>query len=63
MEKDVLIGGLMRCCTSTLGEFDDSNCKLGDIVNCKHCDESMILIDHNGVDTWAWKNENPTFKL
>lgn len=50
--KPYYIGGLMRCCTDTLREHDDSKDKEGAKLKCKWCPSEIILM--NGK--WQWDN-------
>lgn len=53
------IGGLMRCCTTTLGEYDGTEDE-GTVLACNWCSSSMRARDgawewnhaYNGHDKW-----------
>jgi hypothetical protein len=51
---DVYIGGLMRCCTQTIRDMDDSDIPNtpGTIVPCAYCDNEMY-VDREGAIRWA----------
>lgn len=48
---NIRIGGLMRCCTGTLYDYDGEE-KEGTILKCKYCSESMRVRD----GCWEWNH-------
>jgi hypothetical protein len=55
-DTKLAIGGLMRCCLTTLNNYADEHgtdrVAIGEVVECEWCDEKMVL-DETGW--WRWQ--------
>lgn len=52
--KPVRIGGLLRCCLTTLDEAENLKEEEGETLHCKYCSSSMIFLN----DAWEWLRES-----
>ena len=50
-------GGLFRCCLASLEEAFRPDASAGDSHVCAHCDERLVLVEHEGQLIWRaeWK--------
>lgn len=56
-ETVIEIGGVMRCCVSSLGEeYNGRRVKIGDKASCKFCHQSFTLVAPKEARRTAYRN-------
>jgi len=52
-ETRIQTAGVMRCCLATVGdEWEGQRVKIGAASACKHCKQTVTLIDYRGRPVW-----------
>lgn len=55
-------GGLMRCCIETLSDMSQQLINYNDIIPCKYCTSTMILVDQSTSKKLSDNKTQPLIK-